>query len=467
MGSQPQCDVKPGDFDSLAKHMISLLPEQDRERLASAWRGQSLHVGTMCSGTDLCVRVLKAISQALGVDTKHRFSCDSSVPVQRWLKSQFSEDPPDLIFNDVLMFDTAQAYDINSMKSKPIPPVDVVYLGFSCKDVSHLNRSHGNSRACVRSGTLRTGSTLSASAAYIRRVLPQMFFLENVTALEDTDPAAGSSNAQDVEKMCLSMGYILVSAVLDARTHGSAQRRTRWWGAAFRVAVAPASAERAAAFEPARRRMEFLLGAMEMKPMELDNALFEEGSTQLLEWQRAREEMSNMPKTDDSEPTTKNKKADWPLLHMEHYRVHGLRYPPVLELFYTEAEMKVLRTFPRRAQEVIAFVDISEGRAMVEEVIDPSQSINRFPRLVSGAPCTTPKGVPWLRRRFRRLEAPESLALQGWRLLEHGEISAVASSAEIQSLAGNAFNAHTAMAMTIAAMSIVGLGGFHPFPPSE
>ena len=60
------------------------------------------------------------------------------------------------------------------------------------------------------------------------------------------------------------------------------------------------------------------------------------------------------------------------------------------------------------------------------------------------------------------MEPPECLALQGWRLLDYEDIAGVLSAADIMSLAGNAFNAHAAMAMTLAAMATIGLGGFEP-----
>ena len=275
MGERHQCRAAPGDFDALAMEMISLLPEEDRARMLNGWKGKCLYLASVCSGTDICVRVLRAVAKQVGVAVRHRFSCDNSVAVQQWIASQFADSPPDFHFKDVLSFHESAAFDVRSARTKPMPPVDTLYLGFSCKDVSHLNRRHTEARTCVRAGSLRIGSTLAASAAYVAKMRPKFFFLENASALEDCDPAGGSSNADEVETMFLRIGYVIFSVVLDARQHGSAQWRRRWWGAAFQVSSGPVSAQQAKAFDPARRRLQVLLAKMETQPMPLEKFLFE------------------------------------------------------------------------------------------------------------------------------------------------------------------------------------------------
>ena len=189
----------------------------------------------------------------------------------------------------------------------------------------------------------------------------------------------------------------------------------------------------------------------------------EEYSHNLEEWQDVRQGEKNtaLREEDPALGVETKKKHHWPTIHMEHYRTHGLRYPPDLELLYTDAELQTLSLLPRRTQEVIAFADL-HGRASAEEVIYPSQSINRFPRLVDRGPAHDAKGFFWLRERFRRMEPNEYLALQGWAMLQHQVIALAFAPAEIQSLVGIDFNASTAMAMTIAAMAVIAVGGFEP-----
>ena len=115
----------------------------------------------------------------------------------------------------------------------------------------------------------------------------------------------------------------------------------------------------------------------------------------------------------------------------------------------------------RRAQEIVAFWDLKYGRIPSggnEVVIDTSQSINRVPHLENGLPCVTPGCAFWLRMRFRRLEPTECLAAQGVVLLpfQFHALASYFSRAELLSLAGNAFNLNSCMAVTLATMIAFG-----------
>ena len=90
-----------------------------------------------------------------------------------------------------------------------------------------------------------------------------------------------------------------------------------------------------------------------------------------------------------------------------------------------------------------------------KDVIDVSQSIFRVPRLAEALPCICPRGLPWLRKRFLRAAPNECLQAQGISLRTASAVASF-SDAELMSLAGNAFSAYTAMAMTIAGMSSFG-----------
>ena len=112
-------------------------------------------------------------------------------------------------------------------------------------------------------------------------------------------------------------------------------------------------------------------------------------------------------------------------------------------------------SLPSRSQEIVYFFDSYYGRAKTEDVIDVSQSIFRVPKLAEALPCICPRGLPWLRKRFRRVAPNECLQAQGISLRTASEVASF-SDAELMSLAGNAFSAYTAMAMTIAGMSSFG-----------
>ena len=149
------------------------------------------------------------------------------------------------------------------------------------------------------------------------------------------------------------------------------------------------------------------------------------------------------------------KDESWNELHAETYRAHNLRYPPNFEVVYSPEEREELAKLTDRAAEVVCFFDQHLGRVGAsdpEEVVDISQSINRAPRVQGGTTCMVPRGLPWLCKRFRLMFANECLAAQGIPLMPF-DVSVGFNRQELMCLAGNAFNAHTALAFTLAALA--------------
>ena len=56
-----------------------------------------------------------------------------------------------------------------------------------------------------------------------------------MTAIECVDEDCGTSNADEIVRLFADLGYCMAHTVLDARQHGAAHSRTRWWACAFRV----------------------------------------------------------------------------------------------------------------------------------------------------------------------------------------------------------------------------------------
>lgn len=449
-----------GGSRDLAEYLFAGLPSQDMKKYNSEWRKASVQLGTLCSGTDLCVTAAEALLETFGGSLKHKFSCDISPTAQRWIKQTCR--CPDLLFNDITELPMGHGFDVLSQRQQAVPPCDWLYIGFSCKDVSHLNRYSTLAKSCVRDQTLRTGGTLGAAAAYVRRVQPHFLFLENVSALEDVDSSSGSSNAREVQLLFQELGYLVTSTVLDARDHGAVQRRTRWWAACVRVKDGILSDSDQKLYSKALQHWSDLLQVMTTEPAPLKSILMLAASEDLKEWQGTRsvDAADSDEETEMEEIPKKGDHANWPSLHAEYFRTHNFRWPPAIELLYNPSELKFLKeSLSKRAQEIVAFWDQKFGRIAPggnEVVIDTSQSIHRVPHLENGLPCVTPGSAFWLRRRFRRLEPNECLAAQGVPLLPFPVLAGHFSGAELQSLAGNAFNLNSCMAVTLATMIAFG-----------
>ena len=107
-------------------------------------------------------------------------------------------------------------------------------------------------------------------------------------------------------------------------------------------------------------------------------------------------------------------------------------------------------------EEVIAFFDMRFGKLTEddpEELIDVGQNLNRVPRCCGAAPCLTPNGLVWLRKRERLLEGCEALNLQGVPQIALEDVKDTFFPSHLQNLSGNAFNGYNVMAIQFAMIS--------------
>ena len=220
---------------ALIRQLKGTVPQTILRQVRKRWAGKSFDLGTFCSGTDVCVDVNRHVLESFGVQVQHVFSCDKAPHVQQYISKRCRPTQGSFrLFDDITDVPSMRAFDVLSGTTKSVPPSHFTYIGFSCKDVSHLNVNAQASRGCVKSGTLRTGHTLRCSLGYVRLVKPYFVGLENVAALDDCD-ATGTSNADDLVEAFEELGYIVVRQVVNCRSHGAMQRRTRWWGIAWLV----------------------------------------------------------------------------------------------------------------------------------------------------------------------------------------------------------------------------------------
>ena len=450
-----QC--KAGVPAFVAEQMYSLFTSHQKEILSQNLRGRSLRLGTLCSGTDLCCEVLEAVVDLCGGSVCHIFSSEIAEPKQRWILQMCK--PPKYLFQDVQDFTASRGYCIRSKQLRMIPGTDIIFLGFSCKDVSHQNKGHVSAKDCVMLRCLRTGSTLHGGLAYVVRLRPLLVFLENVAALDDVSHSTGASNVDEIFSLFLQQGYYLVSAIYDARKHGAAQRRTRWWGVAVRMQEGPIVDE-GVLHRCKQMSNDFLefMAKCEMEAANLDDILMDEDSEDLAVW-RTEYSQKDLAVWRAEYSQDEDLASKWPELHREYFRTHGVRHPPVYELFYTEAEIRRLASLPERSRQIVYFLDKSRGKLsgdMPEEAVDVGQSINRTPIVQNGLPCICPKQLCWLRKRMRLVEPNEQLAGQGLKLYSRNELANF-SRGEISDLAGNAFCANTCLAVTFSALGSVPL----------
>lgn len=247
-------------------------------------------------------------------------------------------------------------------------------------------------------------------------------------------------------------------AHLEPTDHGVPQRRKRCWFlcAAIKDGDVSAAERQGALF------MDLALGIIDdtkLPCLPLDAVLMAEDSADLPLWQRER--LGRRSTNDDSgaenvgSEAVDGSKVAWPDLHMAMYRSKNLRWPHLLELIYSKEKLSKLRMLPRRMREIIAFIDQTSApirEDSPDEIIDIGQMLNRVSRATEKTLCVMPWGVLWSRKRFRMLEANETLALQSWPLMTRAQLSGF-SSVEISDLAGNAFNGANVAACLLALLT--------------
>jgi site-specific DNA-cytosine methylase len=439
--------------------MVGLLRPERKQQLLSNVQGKHFSIGTMCSGTDVCCDVVSAILQHAGGSHTHMFSCEIGPAKQRWIMAMCSLRPK-CMFENVMDFYESRARCLIAGQHRAVPGANIIFMGFSCKDVSHMNIYSANARDCIKQKSLRTGSTLSGGMQYVRRHRPKLVFLENVAALDDINRNSGISNADELFHMFRLLGYHLFSTILDARSHGACQRRTRWWGVAVRVRDDSLTDKDMAMCSELAVDFLDVLSQVEMLPVNLDTILMEERGEQLKAWM----ESGRPGYVDDDGENDEADKAEqqqqqqvkWPELHHEVFRMAGLRYPPIFAMHYTQEELARMDVLPDRAKQVVLYLDLTLGRVvlpgMQEQVADVLQSINRVPTATGATPCILPHGLLWLRGRMRLMQANECLAAQGFPLYARPELANF-SDVEVVDLAGNAFCSNTCMAFVLAALS--------------
>ena len=220
---KPATDPTAGDkgysndkqsFESNGDAQLATFLEEALLRLDETTRSEmmtcpltSVDIGTLCSGTDAPVLVLKAFRKAaskvlgLNIQLRHRFSCEKNSNKQEFLTtmSTLTHDNVDV---ECLMSDTKQVS--RGLKAKvvdlltdpikqdcPLPGCTEVFMGFPCQDVSRLNPLAGRNRRVVAERAQRTGSVFNHAMSYSKAVLSDETWgpkfrglvLENVTGL--------------------------------------------------------------------------------------------------------------------------------------------------------------------------------------------------------------------------------------------------------------------------------------------
>ncbi|CAK9049402.1 Malate dehydrogenase 2 [Durusdinium trenchii] len=205
--------------------------------------GKCIRVGTACSGTDICVTVIRQTVETLNLhqDTTVRVEQIFAVESDPEKRSYLMKEHPQCqhLFDDVKVFADGEGFchvcgQIHEVSPRNLP-IDVFICGPSCKDLSRLNTARRDKVGCYEEEDMND-STLSgiiestSGSTYklgFRKVLqdycPSIAIYENVRAAnERSKDKNGTIQPSPVEAF----------TILDSQNFLVPQRRNRVYGIA-------------------------------------------------------------------------------------------------------------------------------------------------------------------------------------------------------------------------------------------
>lgn len=222
----------------VAEWYMERLPAEQQVKLkeavaAACAEGRALRVGSMCSGTDSPIVVMKKLATALKnkLRVEHTFSCEFDPRKREWIKENFPELK--LLFGDVNELKSGQATNWLTEELVKVPKVDVVIAGFVCKSVSSENNEREQFANCIEEACGKTGETFDGVIGYVNKYKPSIVICENVRGLVIKNKGA-EPVIHHVKASFKKAGYSFDYKLLDSRDYLLPQRRNRCWMWAFK-----------------------------------------------------------------------------------------------------------------------------------------------------------------------------------------------------------------------------------------
>ena len=407
-----------------------------------------------------------------------------------------------MCFNDISTLGQEYAYCVKSDAEVEVPGCELFAAGFSCKDVSGMNKNAAQYEMCAETGAGTTGKTLHGALGYVDRHRPPIVFLENVVKLGfassrgapqtsgfiDLKSPKVKANLRHVVKALEARGYKVAVAIVDSSEYFLPQRRVRIFIHGIWVPKFPWSKllingsvhyEQIMnhAMQLQKQKEPLPLATFDLKPgtaeyakwVEQQGADDDEGS---LDDEKPLLSVFGKPKAKPKRRSAKAKAAPkkkflapkhrvskksggqpaaqprdkYKEMHQKHFSKYGLPWPVVS--FDDDDDGFFVKE--GREKEVLHFCKRMAGRKHYEDgtclVVDSSQSITRCPLGVNMTPCLCPRSKMILLKKTEqgswkisaRLAAPSHLHLQGLAPEDCPAMNEF-SAAQLRDLAGNAF----------------------------
>ena len=205
--------------------------------------------GYCCSGSEGVHYVLEACAQAmeeigLPVTFQHAFSCESNKAKRSWIADVlckgkvFNREMQDTfaslaevgcIFEDIKDMGSDMSKCSLHGKECPVPSVDCLFIGTSCKDLSRANSSVDKSKLVLAQESSRGASaqTFRGMLSYCEGHRPTLILFENVDAIDDKVSSTTETNLSLLMGAMKDLGYEGQKIMTDGQEFGLPCRRRR------------------------------------------------------------------------------------------------------------------------------------------------------------------------------------------------------------------------------------------------
>lgn len=229
--------------------LLNVLAEEHRQSIERLAPTRPLAVvrrlswASACSGSEGAHYVFKALQDmyskaGLDVQFTQAFACESNAEKRRWIHKVVANGSGHrlCIFKDITHLGAGVSDCATHDCPCPVPYVDMLVVGTSCKDVSSLSSARRTSTGKLVLATEvspgGTAQTVRGLIAYLRDCRPGLVFYENVDKLADdaVDAASGQRSGSNLDLLLSEMGSLGYDAqrfLVDSKEFGAPCRRRR------------------------------------------------------------------------------------------------------------------------------------------------------------------------------------------------------------------------------------------------
>ena len=216
------------------EHCLARCDAKVVQKLAAQLQARPLVLSSGCSGSGMAEVVHHFLMAGLKAPAPVGFACEKVKGKQAFIANVVQSrmtGQKSCIFEDMsdLLTGAGMCYHHKGERCEVPSTSDIFVCGFSCKDFSKLNSSHGSdARARILTeGIGSSGGTFRALLGHIRRTRPPLTILENVDDLIKDCDGTINPNLECLLKSFGEIDYFGTYLTMDTNRYGLPQKRVR------------------------------------------------------------------------------------------------------------------------------------------------------------------------------------------------------------------------------------------------